>query len=240
MQLPQARRTDLGGPVHWVDLGGPSDGPLLVCVHGLGGSHVNWLALAPLLTPTCRVVALDLAGFGRTRGHGRSTSVQANADLVHRFLTEVTEVTEVTGGPAILVGNSMGGLVTALEAASHPEEVAGVVLVGPALPSAVPAPGVGKRFIARRRRVGTQLRTIMCPVLLVHGALDRLVHVASARAAAKAHPHWRYAELPGIGHVPQLEAPDRTAGIIFDWLADEGAEATSRTRSTMSRTRSTT
>ena len=55
-----------GAPVHWVDFGGPgaSDAPLAVCVHGLGGSWVNWMALAPLLTDRYRVIAFDLAGFG--------------------------------------------------------------------------------------------------------------------------------------------------------------------------------
>jgi pimeloyl-ACP methyl ester carboxylesterase len=48
---PEASRwADLGVPVHYVDHGGPPDGPLLLMVHGLGGSLVNWAALAPLLT----------------------------------------------------------------------------------------------------------------------------------------------------------------------------------------------
>jgi pimeloyl-ACP methyl ester carboxylesterase len=68
-----SRWVDLDGPVHYVDHGGPEHGPLLVCVHGLGGSLVNWLAIAPLLTSTCRVIAIDLAGFGHTRSGARST-----------------------------------------------------------------------------------------------------------------------------------------------------------------------
>src|SRR6478752_2388540 len=86
---PESRWADLGRRVHYVDHGGPADGPLLVCVHGLGGSLVNWAAVAPLLTPTCRLLALDLAGFGLTQGGGDPTSVEANQQLLHRFLTEV-------------------------------------------------------------------------------------------------------------------------------------------------------
>jgi pimeloyl-ACP methyl ester carboxylesterase len=164
MDSPAGRWADLGGRVHWVDYGGPDDGPLLVCVHGLGGSHVNWLAVAPLLTPTCRVVALDLAGFGHTRGNGRSTSIRSNRELLHRF------VTEVVGGPAIVVGNSMGGMISAFDAATHPEDVAGLVLIDPALApdlrsrpdpltaamfAAYLAPGVGKAVISKRRRERT-------------------------------------------------------------------------------------
>jgi pimeloyl-ACP methyl ester carboxylesterase len=52
-----SRWTDLDGPVRYLDFGGPAGGPVIVCVHGLGGSAVNWTAVAPLLTGTCRVLA---------------------------------------------------------------------------------------------------------------------------------------------------------------------------------------
>jgi pimeloyl-ACP methyl ester carboxylesterase len=164
VSLPPSRWADLDGPVHYVDFGGPDDGPLVVCVHGLGGSHANWLAVAPQLARTCRVFALDLAGFGLTRGGARRTTVEANTDLLHRF------VREVTGGPVILVGNSMGGAITALATATHPEDIAGAVLIDPALPlyltsradpgvtalfAAYFAPGMGSLLMRGRRRVRT-------------------------------------------------------------------------------------
>jgi pimeloyl-ACP methyl ester carboxylesterase len=52
---------DLDGPVHYVDYGGPNGGPLLVYMHGLGGSLVNWAAVASALARANRVLALDLA-----------------------------------------------------------------------------------------------------------------------------------------------------------------------------------
>jgi len=288
---------DLGVPVHYVDHGGPASGPLLVLVHGLGGSLVNWAALAPLLTRTCRVLALDLIGFGRTQAGTHSTTVNANQQMLHRFLTDVA------GGPAILVGNSMGGLVTILQASRHPETVAGVVLVDPALPvhpRARPDPLVAASFgiyavphlglamlrarrrvrtpeqlamdvlrlccvdpsrvsaevleqhmemartrsthpdidvhflaaarslmavLARRRRYQAAMRSIRVPVLLLHGEKDRLVPLRASRAAAAAHPTWRFRVAPDAGHVPQLETPEWTAGHILDWLATDAREA---------------
>ncbi|MGZ4589297.1 MAG: alpha/beta fold hydrolase [Actinomycetes bacterium] len=159
-QSAVSRWVDLDGPVHYVDYGGPTDGPLLVCVHGLGGSVVNWAAVAPELAASCRVVALDLAGFGRTRGAGRPTTVHANQRLLSRFLAEVT------GSPAVLVGNSMGGLISVMQTDAEPETVAGLVLVDPALPVGVRArphplvallfalyavPAVGRTVMSRRR-----------------------------------------------------------------------------------------
>ena len=44
--------SDLDGPVHWVDYGGPAAdedlvGVPVVMLHGLGGSHLNWVGMAP-------------------------------------------------------------------------------------------------------------------------------------------------------------------------------------------------
>ena len=125
---PTSLWADLDGPVHYVDYGGPADGPLLLLVHGLGGSLLNWAAIAPRLARVARVVAIDLVGFGRTQPLGRSTSVQGNRRLLERFIDTVV------GQPVVLVGNSMGGLITLLTAGKRPDLVAGMVLVDPALP----------------------------------------------------------------------------------------------------------
>ena len=159
---PPSRWVDLGVPVRYVDYGGPSGGPILVMVHGLGGSLVNWAALAPLLTGTCRVLALDLIGFGHTQAGGHSTSVTANQQMLARFLRKVV------GGPVTLVGNSMGGLITIQQAAQHPRSVTGAVLIDPALPVKVGSqpdalvsasfgmyavPHLGRAMLRARRRV---------------------------------------------------------------------------------------
>ena len=157
-----SRWADLGVPVHYVDHGGPADGPLLVMVHGLGGSLVNWAALAPLLTKTCRVVALDLIGFGLTEAGTHSTSVASNQHMLQRFLNEVV------ASPAILVGNSMGAMIAILQAARHPETVTALVLVDPPMPGLWEArpdplvalgfglyavPPLGRAMLKARRRV---------------------------------------------------------------------------------------
>jgi pimeloyl-ACP methyl ester carboxylesterase len=129
-----SRWVDLDGPVHYVDHGGPAGAPVLVCVHGLGGSHANWAAIAPLLTDSYRMLALDLAGFGLTAGSPRSATVTGNRQLLHRFLATVTD------GQVVLVGNSMGGLITALQAAEEPQTVSALALIDPALPPALSVP----------------------------------------------------------------------------------------------------
>jgi len=196
---PPSQWVDLGVPVHYVDHGGPADGPLLVMVHGLGGSLVNWAALAPLLTHTCRVMALDLVGFGLTQAGTHSTSVTSNQRVLQRFLSEVA------GSPAILVGNSMGGLITILQASRQPDTVAAAVLIDPALP---PVPGsrldplvtasfgmyavphLGRAMLKARRRVRSPEQLAMdilhfcCvdPTRVPPEVLEQLLEVARERS----------------------------------------------------------
>src|SRR3954454_25311323 len=85
----QSRTVDLGGPLHYIDFGGPDDGPTVVLVHGLGGSHLNWDLLAPLLRPHARVLALDLPGFGLSQPGDRRTMLHDNVRVLDRFLREV-------------------------------------------------------------------------------------------------------------------------------------------------------
>jgi pimeloyl-ACP methyl ester carboxylesterase len=120
--------------VHYVDFGGPEPqegvtATPVVLVHGLGGSHLNWVLLAPLLRRHGRVYAVDLAGFGLTRGGERESTVSANVSLLATFLRAVV------GEPAILVGNSMGGMVSLLLTAAHPDLVSRLVLLDPSIPT---------------------------------------------------------------------------------------------------------
>lgn len=102
--------------------------PPLLLVHGLGGSTVNWELVgghfADVLGTT--VTALDLPGFGRTRSEAGSPTFDTHANLLGKFLE--------ARGPAVVVGNSMGGALGIALAASHPELVPGLVLVNAALP----------------------------------------------------------------------------------------------------------
>lgn len=150
--------------MHYVDYGGPADGPPLVLVHGLGGSHLNWDLVAPQLALRHRVIAVDLPGFGLSAPGAQPSTVPVNVGLLERF------VRRVAGRPAVLVGNSMGGMIAILLAARRPELVSGLVLVDPALPPAElrptgvegalilqMLPGLGEYLVgARRRRLGPE------------------------------------------------------------------------------------
>ena len=66
------------------------------------------------------------------------------------------------------------------------------------------------------------LDDVKCPVVVIHGRQDRFVPAAFAWAATEAHPDWMVRVLPGVGHVPQLEAPERWLKAVEDWFATLG------------------
>ncbi|MHB8496760.1 MAG: alpha/beta fold hydrolase [Acidimicrobiales bacterium] len=114
---------------------------MLACVHGLEGSHLNWTAIGPRLAGTARVVAIDLVGHDRTPMAGRRADAEGRRRLLSGMLEALGE------GPVTLIGNSMGGLVAALQAAVRPESVSPLVLIDPEIPVAPPGP-VHPRVVA--------------------------------------------------------------------------------------------
>jgi pimeloyl-ACP methyl ester carboxylesterase len=72
--------------------------------------------------------------------------------------------------------------------------------------------------LARARTYRAAMAAIPVPVLLVHGDRDPLVPIAAARATSRLQPAWRYVELDGVGHLPQLQVPDEVAARLLEWL----------------------
>jgi pimeloyl-ACP methyl ester carboxylesterase len=107
-------------------------------VHGLGGSHANFVALGPLLAERARVLAVDLPGFGLSPPGG-AVHMAGFVAAVIRVLGAI-RAGEIEGAalPVVLVGNSMGGAIAVLTAEKQPAEVDRVVLVCPALPQKSP------------------------------------------------------------------------------------------------------
>jgi pimeloyl-ACP methyl ester carboxylesterase len=101
------------------------DGPLVVCVPGMGDVRSVYRALvAALAGEGYRVATMDL------RGHGDSDSTFSAYDDVAAG-GDVLALIGRLGGPAIVIGNSMGAGAAVWAAAERPAAVSGLVLVGP-------------------------------------------------------------------------------------------------------------
>jgi pimeloyl-ACP methyl ester carboxylesterase len=112
-----------GRRLHWIETG---RGRPVVLLHGLGHSGQAWSHVAPSLAGRHRVLAVDLPGFGGSDADTRRPLLDGYAGTLARWLESVA------GGPATLVGHSMGGSAAAHLAASRPDLLSGLVLVAPA------------------------------------------------------------------------------------------------------------
>jgi pimeloyl-ACP methyl ester carboxylesterase len=100
-------------------------GPLVVLVPGMGDLRATYRFVAPMLREAgYRVAAVDL------RGHGDSDTTFATYSDIETS-GDVVALIEKLGGPAIVVGNSMGAASAVISAAERPELVKGLVLIGP-------------------------------------------------------------------------------------------------------------
>ena len=71
------------------------------------------------------------------------------------------------------------------------------------------------------------LATIRVPTLVLHGASDPLIEVDSARQFAAAIPGSILTIYPEVGHLPQIEIPERSARDVAAFLAVHPAVAQS-------------
>src|SRR5690606_14663713 len=95
----------------------------MVFVHGWCCNHTYFASQFQRFSEDFRVIAVDL------RGHGRSDKPEETY-TIQGFADDVAWMCESLGvASAILVGHSMGGLITLILAASHPSLVRGAVFV---------------------------------------------------------------------------------------------------------------
>lgn len=82
-----------------------------------------------------------------------------------------------------------------------------------------------QRAIMQRPDARPTLSAIGCPTLVLCGGEDRATPPAGHREIAAAVPGAAYVELPGIGHMTPLEAPESVAGAMREWLSGAMSEA---------------
>lgn len=95
----------------------------LLFIHGFGASWQQWHRNLPVIGAHHPVYALDLLGFGRSQKAATAYRVPLWAELVHDFWQTFI------GCPMGLVGHSLGALVAATAAVTHPQMVRRVMLL---------------------------------------------------------------------------------------------------------------
>lgn len=99
----------------------------VILLHGFSANKENWLRFSQELPNDISIYALDLLGHGQ-HAINLSTdySIESQVDYLHQFIADLPLQT------AHLVGNSMGGAIAALYAATYPDNVKTLMLISPA------------------------------------------------------------------------------------------------------------
>ena len=225
LDLPDLLLDDVDGPLTYRRWEGPED-ITFVLLHGLGGSHLNWVQVAPGLSGLGTVLALDLPGFGGSPRVGRGSGLMDERRALAGFVERRAR------GRIVLVGNSMGGVIGVLHAAVSPETVAGLVLTSSPFPwvrgalphpavmagfAAYDAPGIGPLVLeARMRRISPEravrvgLRLVAAdPRSIPDDVIALTIEQVRERsldpdAAAAFHDAWR--SLRRLGRRPDVAA----------------------------------
>ena len=218
----------------------------LVLLHGMSGSSRWWSRNVPALAEHFRTCAVDLPGFGASRG-ARWLGLDAGADWLVRWM-------DGEGlGRAHVAGHSLGGAVAARLAARHPERVERLVLVN----AAIRARGVrgatrvgdvwhtlGRRqpgflpmlmqdllrmhprsFVLALDEVlrcdwQKDLERIAAPTLVVWGERDPIMPMLHGRQLAAAISGASFVALPNAGHNPMWECSEAFNEEMVRFLSD--------------------
>lgn len=112
-----------GVRLHYLN-SGEAEKPVIILVHGYGDNSFSWDAWTQALTPTHRVIAVDVPGHGLTAApEGYVLSSDKSADLI-------AELADKLGIEKFAIaGNSMGGGISWQVAVRHPDKVSHLILV---------------------------------------------------------------------------------------------------------------
>lgn len=115
-----------GAKIHAIDTG-PRNAQLAILIHGWSSSSFAMSPLIPLLSRRFRCIAVDLPGYGESPPLRERATIGRYAQIIGRLITGLSE------HPAVLVGHSMGGMISATLALQIPQLVDRMVLLCPTI-----------------------------------------------------------------------------------------------------------
>ena len=171
---------------------GPRSGPVLVLLHGSNASLYTWRPWVQRLSPTFRVVTMDLPGHGLT---GAVPSGDYSAQGMVEFVKAVTDKLNLP--KFALGGNSMGGGIAAQFAETYPDRVTQLILVDAGGLPTRQGDKIPLAFRLARIPVLNQILLYVTPrSLVVEGLNDAIVHKAII-TDAMIDQYWDFARMAG-------------------------------------------
>ena len=189
-------------------------GPPIVFLHGMGASAATWDAVAEALSDRYLTVAVDLLGHG-----GSPCPEDPEAFTRDGALDDLDGVLADLGGPAVLVGHSLGGYLALAHAATRPGVARGIVVLntGPGFRDPEKREAWNTRSRRNAHRFGVpervadlnlqhdsvvmdRLAEIETPTLVLVGGADRPEYVGSGQYLERKMPDARLVVVDGGEH----------------------------------------
>ncbi len=175
------------------------NGPLVVCLPGMGELRSAYRFLAPVLAAAgYRVATMDL------RGHGDSDDTFTSFDDVAAGQDALALIAHL-GGPALLVGNSMGAGAAAWAAAEDPAAVTGLALLGPFLrnPAVSPLLALAMRLLLTKPWGPAAWYGYYTRSFPGRRPADFAEHLGRIKASLRRGGHWRsFVRTTRTNHAP--------------------------------------
>lgn len=111
-----------GTRIAYVESGNPN-GPPILLIHGYTDNARSWSLMTPYLNQKYRIISMDL------RGHGKSSTPECCYTLQDLSYDAKLLLDKLGIEKAIVVGHSLGSMVTQVLAERFPERVSKVVLI---------------------------------------------------------------------------------------------------------------
>ncbi|NNJ08865.1 alpha/beta fold hydrolase [Chloroflexales bacterium ZM16-3] len=192
----------IGGQEIHVREQGPPNRQTILLIHGWSSS---WYAMSPLLTllsERSHCVAVDLPGYGESPPLRQRATIEAYVDLLAELIKEISP-----GQQVVLVGHSMGGMISVTMALRHTPLVERMVLICPTISGNLSFwinTFISPITMLERFPIASRVVALLEPYML--SVTDRLMRPASFadRTVIKADDYARLradARRPGQGRV---------------------------------------
>lgn len=219
--------------------------PLVLLCYGLGGTYSDTSDYAEELAKHgVASYAFDFCGgstYSKSDGKTTEMSVMTEVSDLEVVLTEAKNWDFVESDKILSLGESQGGIVSAITAARHPDSFAGLILLYPALvvtddaharfnsindiPDTYSMMGwitVGKNYAADMwdYDVYSEIGNFKNPVLLLHGSSDTVVPYSYSVRADEVYENSTLKILDGAGHGFWGSSYDLSVEYIINYLSE--------------------
>lgn len=217
--------------------------PTVIYSHGFGGTNATGTSYARALAERGYVCyCFDFCGgSSASRSDGRTTemSIFTEQSDLEAVITAIRQLDYVDTNNLFLLGASQGGMVSAMTAAAHADDIKGLMLLYPAfciaddarrrfdslddVPETVNLMGmtIGRAYYERLFDFDTY--PVITPytkdVLIIHGDRDGIVPISYSERAVQAYPSATLETMPGSGHGFSGNNRQRATDYILNYLS---------------------